>query len=141
MTSKEKVMAALNRRNNGVIPVSLTPWESTLQKWLSEETLKDRDFWEHFNLDMRRGAGCINSIANLDVAPQILEETEDTKLVLDGNGATLRLHKAHESTPEHVDFRVKDNAGWLEYARLFLIDVDERRFDAGEYRKAKQIAA
>ncbi len=140
MTSKEKVTAALDRNNRGVIPVSLTPWESLLVKLLDEGKLPDRDFWEHFNLDMRRGGACVDSIANLDFEPQVLEETEETKLVLDGNGAKLRLHKAHESTPEHVDFTVRDRQSWQEHARSFLLEVDERRINVDDYIAGRKIA-
>lgn len=141
MTSKEKVTAALNRSNSGRIPVSLTPWESALVKWIDQGHLPDRDFWEHFGLDMRRGGGCTQFIANLDFEPQILEETEETKLVLDGNGAKLRLHKAHESTPEHVDFTVRDRETWQQHAKHFLEKFDERRINVEEYVENKKIAA
>ena len=50
-------------------------------------------------------------MANLDFKEVILEETEETMLKLDGNGAKLRRHKLHARTPEHVDFTVKDRAG------------------------------
>jgi len=58
----------------------------------------------------------------------------------DGNGALLRRHKLHDSTPEHVDFLVKDRQGWEEYARP-LLNADPRRIDFEGYRKAKQHAA
>ncbi len=140
MTSKEKVVAALNRRNSGSVPVSLTPWPSTLDGWIRQGFLEERDYCEHFGLDLRRGGECINSIAALDFQPQVIEETEDTKLVLDGNGAKLRLHKKHESTPEHVDYTVKSRKNWLEITKPFLVDVDDRRLDMEGYLQSKDIA-
>ena len=32
--------------------------------------------------------------------PEIVEETEETQLIRDGNGALLRRHKQHDTTPE-----------------------------------------
>jgi uroporphyrinogen decarboxylase len=141
ITSKEKVTAALNRNNRGCVPAAITPWRSTLNKWIDQGYLQDGDFWEHFNLDLRRGGACVNSVANLDFEPEILEETEDTKLVLDGNGAKLRLHKAHESTPEHVDFLVRDRQSWQQHAKPFLTRFDGRRIDFAGYEEGRRIAA
>lgn len=53
-----------------------------------------------------------NLVADLDFVPEVLEETEETILRRDGNGAVLRHHKLHSSTPEHVDFLVKERAAW-----------------------------
>jgi len=53
----------------------------------------------------------------------------------------LRRHKLHDSTPEHVDFTVKDRATWEEHAKPFLVDVDRRRIPFEGYRAAKKFAA
>ena len=71
----------------------------------------------------------------------MLEETEETKLTLDGNGAKLRRHKLHDSTPEHVDFTVTERGGWQEHARPHLVKVDRRRAPFEDYRKARALAA
>ena len=55
--------------------------------------------------------------------------------------AKLRRHKLHASTPEHVDFTVKDRAGWEEFARTKLIAFDRRRIPFEDYRKGKTLAA
>ena len=56
-------------------------------------------------------------VADLDFVPVVLEETEETILTTDGNGATLRKHKLHDATPEHIDFLVKDRQGWEEHIK------------------------
>jgi len=58
-------------------------------------------------------------VANLDFEPITIEETEETILQLDGNGAKLRRHKLHDSTPEHVDFTVKDRRAGKSISSLF----------------------
>jgi len=62
-------------------------------------------------------------------------------LRLDGNGATLRAHKLHDSTPEHVDFTVKDRKTWEEFAKPKLGGLDRRRIPFEGYRQAKAFAA
>ena len=57
-----------------------------------------------------------------------VEETEDTILQRDGNGALLRRHKKHDATPEHVDFLVKDRTAWEEQIKPKL-RPDRRRID------------
>ncbi len=71
---------------------------------------------DHFSFDIQ-AAGVFNMVADLDFEPEIVEETEETKLVRDGNGALLRVAKNHDATPEHVDFLVKDRQGWEAHIR------------------------
>ena len=68
-----------------------------------------------------------------------VEETEDTILQRDGNGALLRRHKKHDATPEHVDFLVKDRAAWEEQIKPKL-RPDRRRIDFEGYRRVKRYA-
>ena len=65
----------------------------------------------------------VNLVADLDAGEQIIEETETTKLVRNGNGAILRWGKDRGSAPEHVDFLVKDRKGWEEHIRPHLVDA------------------
>ncbi|HBG28831.1 MAG: hypothetical protein A2Y10_03615 [Planctomycetes bacterium GWF2_41_51] len=141
MTSKERVICALDRKRTESVAVALTPWPAALKKWQSQGHIGEfDDVNEHFNLDLRRGGQCINSVADIDFKEVIIEESEETKLVLDGNGAKLRLHKLHDSTPEHVDFNVKNRASWDELTKPHLINVNEQRICFKEYQKAKEIA-
>jgi hypothetical protein len=46
---------------------------------------------------------------------QVIEETETWTIYKDANGATNRSFKDHESTPERIDFTIKDRETWEEY--------------------------
>lgn len=141
MTSKERMQAALNRKPVDMLPVAVTPWGATVQRWVQEGHIAPgEDVAEHFGQDMR-SAGWLNSTVDLDFQPVVIEDTEETILHLDGNGAKLRRHKLHESTPEHVDFTVKDRKTWEEFARPHLIELDRRRFGPEAYRAEKKFAA
>jgi uroporphyrinogen decarboxylase len=116
-------------------------WPETIEKYTREGHLKkDEDCALHFGQDIF-SAGWLTSTANLDFVPKVIEETQDTVTKLDGNGAILRTHKKHSSTPEHVDFTVKDRAGWEEHIKPHLRNVDRRRIPLDEYKKRRAIAA
>jgi len=141
MTKQERFANALARKPVDHVPAFDGPWGDTVKRWREEGHFPEgEDFAEHFDLDLRTG-GWLSSVAKLDFKAVTLEETEETILQLDGNGAKLRRHKLHSSTPEHVDFTVKDRATWEEHARPLLVDVDRRRIPFEGYRNAKKKAA
>ena len=88
-----------------------------------------------------RSGGWLNSTADLDFTDQVIEETEETILELDGNGAKLRWWKNKSGTPEHVDFTVKDRESWEELIKPHLLKLDRRRIPFEGYRNAKKQAA
>jgi len=141
MTSIERMQAVLERKPVDRLPIAVSPWWATVERWRAEGHVKpDEDVAEHFGQDLRSG-GWLNSVAKLDFQPVTIEETEETILQLDGNGAKLRRHKLHDSTPEHVDFTVRDRASWEEHAKPYLTGVDRRRIPFQGYRDAKNYAA
>jgi uroporphyrinogen decarboxylase len=142
MTSIERVGNTLNLKPVDQIAVVINPWGVTLNRWESEGHIHPdkEDVGEHFGVEILR-AGALNSVANLDHKDVILEETEETKLVLDGNAAKLRRHKLHDSTPEHVDFAVKDRVGFEEHIKPLITTVDRRRIPFEGYRQARNFCA
>ena len=102
-----------------------------VEAWFPELHLKDgEDLAGHFGFDMSL-CWPFNMVADLDFQPVVVEETEDTVLKRDGNGALLRRHKLHDTTPEHVDFLVKDEQG-----RVFLTSMVACLFARGVYSDA-----
>ena len=74
---------------------------------------------------------------------QVIEETETTRLVRDGNGAVLRWIKGSSGAPEHVDFQVKDRRAWEEHIRPHLKDEGnhKRRVNFDLYRRMRDHCA
>jgi len=141
MTSFERMSNTLGLKPVDEIPIAVSPWQATIDLWKEQGHIKkDEDVHEHFGEDLCTG-GWLNSVADLDFEPVTIEETEETILKLDGNGAKLRTHKLHDSTPEHVDFTVRDRATWEQFARGHLLKLDRRRIPFEDYRKAKARAA
>lgn len=140
MTGLERMTNILKRQPVDRIGLYEHFWSDTHKKWTQEGFIKeDESFNDHFNYDMC-ASWAFNMTADLDFEPQIIEETAETMLIRDGNGALLRQHKLHDATPEHVDFLVKDRATWEEHVKPFL-KPDIRRIKFQEYRQAKKDAA
>jgi uroporphyrinogen decarboxylase len=142
MTGIERVTNTLNRLPVDRLAVYESFWEETVTRWRREGHITaEENPTDHFNLDIRLGGWPV-TLANLDFEDQVVEETESTILKLNGNGATLRWMKEGATTPEHVDFKVKDRISWEEMARPHLTaHMDERRLNAKHYLEGKTAAA
>jgi uroporphyrinogen decarboxylase len=140
MTGKERITNILNRKPVDRIGLSEHFWSDTRAAYADGGYVNPGEsLEEHFELDIRE-IWPFNFKADVDFRNKIIAETEDTVTVLDGNGAYLRRHKFHDTTPEHVDFTVKTRTEWEQY-KPFLLEIDERRIDFGKYREAKAEAA
>ncbi len=140
LTGKERIIRMLNHEPADRIAVYEHFWGDTVKSYVEEGHMKeDEDPTIHFDLDI---AECwpFNGTIDIDFKSEVVEETEETMLIRDGNGALLRRHKLHDTTPEHVDFSIKDRESW-EKVKHKLVEVDERRINFEAYRKAKKYAA
>ncbi len=140
MTGIERIGNILRRQPVDRIGLFEHFWGDTLQKWQGEGHIDEgEDLASHFGFDMTTCGG-INMVADLDFVPEVLEETDETIVTRDGNGAVLRRHKLHSSTPEHIDFAVKERSAWEELIKPQLIP-GTRRINFQAYRAAKKAAA
>jgi uroporphyrinogen decarboxylase len=140
MTSKERISNILRRQPVDRIGLFEHFWGDTRKAWVEGGHIQEgENLADHFGFDLEL-SWPFNMIADLDHVDEVLEETEETRLVRNGNYATLRTHKLHDSTPEHIDFLVKDRAGWLEYIKPKLLP-ERRRINFDGYRAAREHAA
>ena len=140
LTGHERIRRMLKREPADRIGLFEHFWGETYDSYTKQGYLKPGESMEdHFNLDI---VTCwpFNCVADLDFQDEVLEETEETRLVKNGNGAILRWFKGKSGTPEHVDFIVKERSQWDE-VREKLINIDERRINFTAYREAKAKAA
>jgi uroporphyrinogen decarboxylase len=140
MTGVERTGRILARKPVDRIGLFEHFWGDTLTLWQQQGRIQPgQSLEDHFGFDMQ----CFwpfNTVARLDFEPITVEETEETVLRRDGNGALLRVSKTHDATPEHVDFLVKDRAGWEEHVKPFLTP-DHARVNFEGYRDARRHAA
>lgn len=139
MTGKERTLAILRRQKTDRVGLYEHFWEDTYKAWLQEGHYQaGQSFNDLFGYDLQE-CGAFNLTADLDFVPQVLAETEHTVTVLDGNGATLKRYKLHDTTPEHIAYRVTDRAGWEKEIKP-LLTPSPRRIDFAGYRKARERA-
>jgi uroporphyrinogen decarboxylase len=127
LTSKERVDGILRRKPVDRIAVHESFWGETVAKWQGEGHIPEgANLTDFFGYDIEM-SGWLQLVADLDFEDEILEETEETRLTKDGNGAIMRNWKAKSGTPEHVDFTVTDRAGWEELIKPHLLDTSRIR--------------
>jgi len=152
LSSKERMARILKHQPVDRIGLFEVFWRETAEKWSAEGHFeKPEMISDHFGLDVRRTSGeitpgnlrMINLVANADARDELVEETDSTRLVRDGNGALLRWNKNSSGGPEHVGFRVEDRQGWEEHILPHLLDEKtyERRINVDIYRALRQKCA
>ena len=140
MTSIERISNILRRKPVDRIGLFEHFWGDTQKKWTEQGHIKEsEDLADHFGFDMEENWP-FKMVADLDFEPETIEETEETILQRDGNGALLRRHKLHDATPEHVDFMVKERTAWEEKIKP-LLTPGKKRIDVEAFKKAKDTAA
>lgn len=139
MTGRERIGNILQHKPVDRIGIFEHFWGDTYKQWTEHEGYPVGVPYEHhFDFDIQM-AGWFNTVADLDFEPVVLEEDEETILRKDGNGAILRAHKQHDTTPEHVDFTVKSRKEWEELKPL--LTPDPRRLNLDYYRAVREDAA
>lgn len=140
MTGKQRMSRILQHQPVDRVAIYERFWSDTQTSWAKtgkiSETIRPAC---HFGFDMDE-AYCFDMVADLDYEPQVIGETEDTITYLDGNGATLKTHKHHDATPEHIDFHVKDRETWERDLKPKLT-ADPRRIDFELYRTVRDQCA
>ncbi len=140
LTGRERISRILKHRPVDRIGLYEHFWGDTREAWTANgDITEETDLTDHFGFDIRQN-GPFNMVIDLDFEPETLEETDETRLVLDGNGARLRWHKQHASTPEHIGFDVTTRDRWDKWAKP-LLKPEARRIDFEGYREAKKQAA
>lgn len=139
LTGRERVGRVLERKSVDRIPVSESFWGETKKEWVEKGHIKDGEDWDtHFNFDLKEN-WTLNTIADINFVNEVIEETEDTILERDGNGALLKRYKKGSSTPEHVDFMVKDRSAWEDIIKPQIV-ASEARLNIESYLESKKIA-
>jgi uroporphyrinogen decarboxylase len=109
MTSRERVLCALNHREPDRIPLLDTVWERTLSRWRGEGMEGDPGSLFGYELAFQ------GPDISLQLPPRVLEEAETYLIRTDDCGATQRVFKDHESTPELIDYTINSPEAWEEH--------------------------
>jgi uroporphyrinogen decarboxylase len=148
LTSKERFARILRHQPVDRVGLFEVYWRETAKKWSAEgHFARPEMVSDHFGLDVRRTGGeitpgdyyTINLIADVDFGEKVVEETESTRLVRNGNGALLRWMKGSSGAAEHVDFAVRNRQSWEAHIHPYLLDerTYERRINFDNYRAVR----
>ena len=139
MTGKQRIANILRHQPVDRIGLFEHFWNDTYNAWAGQGKISPGQPMEDvFGFDIQTHWP-FNLTARFTEEARVVVEDEDTVTLLDGNGATLRRHKKHDATPEHVDFVVKDRRGWEETVKPHL-KPDHGRVNFDGYREAKLAA-
>jgi len=137
MTGVERMQSLFNHKKPDRIGLYEHFWGDTHQSWTANGDIPpDTDVADLFPFDMT-SSWPLNTIVDLDFAEETVAEDEDTITKKNGNGAILRYHKKHASTPEHVGYTVTCKDEWEELAKP-LLKFETRRINFEAYREAKK---
>lgn len=136
MTGKERISHILKHEPVDRIGLYEHFWSDTHRSWAEQGKIKPEDeMADVFGFDMDE-FWAFNLVADLDFVPQIVAEDEETITMLNGNGATLRSHKQHDTTPEHVAFAIETREDWEGKIKP-LLTPDWRRINVEGYRRMR----
>ena len=109
LTSCERISRVFNHKEADRIPIYDDPWNSTISRWEKEGMPKGMDYVDFFDLDKIRTFGVDNSP---QYTTKTIEETDVYHIYTTEWGATLKQWKHAASTPEFIDFTIKDPDTW-----------------------------
>lgn len=140
MNSKELIANMIKHQPFDRLALYEGFWDETLVAWMDQgypsktivederERIVPVDPFHHFTYDLHRCGGFFDT-EPLFGQKEIIEETDEWEIRLDGAGASLKWWKNKSGTPEHIDFRMNSRAVWEQEYRPHLLQPDRRRFN------------
>lgn len=138
LTSHERFKRMYEHRPADRVPVIDSPWGATIERWQREGMPKEAHFADFFDLDKITYIGADNSPR---YPARTIEETEESITYTSQWGATLKQFKHIASTPDFLDFTIKDRPSW-EQAKARMtptrdrIDWENLEKNYAQWRKA-----
>ena len=111
MTSKERMIAALEHREADRVPMRESFWESTLARWRKEGLPENADLGERFGLDPIHGTSIDWT---LQFPTETIEETDEYTISRTNNGVMQKSFKGIAGVPLWWDFTLTDRGDWEE---------------------------
>ncbi len=130
MTSKERFRRAFMHQSADRVPITDVAWKGTVRRWKAEGMPDGADWEDYFGIDK---IGVISADFSPRYQQRVLEETEDYVIKTTEWGVTLKEFKEEDSTPEFLDFKIRDASVWSEAKKRMGFDMS--RFDAASLEK------
>jgi uroporphyrinogen decarboxylase len=127
MTSRERVLRALNHQIPDRVPIHDAPWISTIQRWYKEGLPEDTTPEEHFGFEFE--------FFGADTSPRlpvkVLEKNEEYIITTTSQGGKRRNHRDYSTTPEIIDWPIKTKDDWKEIKKLLKPDFTRVDWSSG----------
>jgi uroporphyrinogen-III decarboxylase len=140
MTSRERILAALNRRQPDRVPMWETQfWPETIERWQDEGFPAGVDPVRHFGLDTLT---CVNALfdPSLQLEPRTIEQTAEYRIGVDGYGKTIKEWLHSYNPPSILAPGVRDREDWCRVRSA--LTASEAKFNNAaaerEYARARQ---
>ena len=109
LTSRERFARMYQHKEADRVPISDGPWWTTVTRWKREGMPENMNYIDYFDLDHTFHIGTDNSPR---YECKVVEDTEDYVIYTTQWGTTQKEWKKISSTPEFLDFTVKDRESW-----------------------------
>jgi len=109
LTTRQRFARMFEHRPADRVPILDHPWPTTLQRWRREGLPAGVGWAEYLDLDR---VCYIHADTSPRFQAQVLEDTPQYKISTTPWGVTLKNWKHIASTPEFIDFVIKDRESW-----------------------------
>ncbi len=128
MTSRERINLALNHKEADRIAISDAPWSTAIERWHQEGLPEDTSPSEYFGYELRSAGADLTFC----FPHEVIEETDEYTIARNANGALQKNWKHMMSTPECLDFLIRDRAVWDEHKHRLEVTKDRVNWDTLE---------
>jgi uroporphyrinogen decarboxylase len=110
LTSRERVRMALDHKEPDRVPIQDSIWAATADLWRDQGLPHHVSVEEYFDFEMVNiGADCTPRFPS-----KVLERDAEFIVETTVYGGVRKNHRDHSTTPEIVDYPVKDKSDWYE---------------------------
>ena len=132
MTSRERVLLALNHKQADRVAIHDSPWGTTITRWRKEGLPEKQSPHDYFGFEFSA-----NSFDNtLQLPTKKIEDTPDYTIATSGDGSVRKNWKNATSTPELIDFTITTREKWEEHKPRMAFN--EKRVDWENQLKANK---
>ncbi|MEW6752399.1 MAG: uroporphyrinogen decarboxylase family protein [Candidatus Latescibacterota bacterium] len=122
MSSYERMKRMYEHRQPDRVPFLDSPWGTTIRRWQREGMPAGVSWVDYFGVDRLGGVGVDTSPG---FAHRVIEETDEYIIEYNSWGVTTRNFKLTTSTPQDIDFTIRDRQSWAA-AKERLLPTDSR---------------
>lgn len=113
MTSRERIRTVLKHEIPDRVPLlDGWYWPQTIERWRKEGLPENASPTEHFGMDE---IGIVAFQTSLQLPTETIDETEDSIVYRDGDGAVVKAWKHRYATPSRLDASIRTWDAWREH--------------------------